>query len=156
MEIFILRHGHAEAEASCDKLRELSPAGELEVRRAIDNHTDSLSSIDRLIVSPYIRAQQTAGVVKTILGDVPQSTCDHLVPSGCPSDVITYVDNMMAESKHSSIMLVGHQPLLGVLLDQLCGLEPGKHRLATASIAALDFEVLANDCCNLRWVHHVS
>ncbi len=156
MEIFILRHGHAEAEAACDKLRSLSPAGELEVKQAINNHAEGLASVERLIVSPYTRAQQTAKVVTSILGDKEQITSDYLVPNACPSDVIEYVYKLMTEVCLTSAMLVGHQPLLGILLDQLCGLEPGRHRLSTASIAAVDFEVFAASCCELRWVHHVS
>ena len=155
MEIFILRHGHAEAEARSDKLRALSPAGELEVKHAITNHLESLASVEQLIVSPYLRAQQTAEVAKSLFGNKDQITSDLLVPSACPNDVIQYVHNLTSESGVSSVMLIGHQPLLGILLDQLCGLEPGRHRLSTASIAAMDFEVCASSCCELRWVHHV-
>lgn len=151
-----MRHGHAEPEAPCDRLRELSLVGEQEVRRAVVDNAGSLTGVGRLLVSPYARAQQTANIVKSLLDGVADLTSDLLIPSGCPNNVVDCVSDLIADDSESSIMLIGHQPLLGVLLDQLCGLEPGRHRLATASLAALDFEVLADNCCDLRWVRHVS
>lgn len=156
MELFILRHGHAESEAASDKVRELSPAGELEVKRMLQSYGEALNNVGQLLVSPYVRAQQTAKIVNESIDQANLQTCDFLVPSASPLGAIEKVGEMIEKAGSPVYMLIGHQPLLGVLLDQLCGLEPGKHRLATASLASIEFDVFARGCCDLRWVHHVS
>ncbi len=155
MELFVLRHGHAESEAPKDSLRALSTLGKQEVEQAIQANVESLAGVQRLLVSPYLRAQQTATIAAELLGTKSTETCDLIVPGGRPSEVIQHVYDYAESHNLDSIMLVSHQPLVGVLIDELCGLEPGRHRMATASLAAIDTDVVAVNCCRLRWVRHV-
>ncbi len=155
MELFLLRHGHAETEAPKDSLRELSARGKLEVRDAIESNIDSLSALDQIIVSPYVRAQQSAQVVLSLLDSVSKTDSDLLLPNGDPRALIQYLHGLYHKSDATSILLVGHQPLLGILLDTLVGADPGRYRLATASLAAIDTGLLAIGCCELRWLQHV-
>lgn len=154
MELFLMRHGHAEPYAAKDSLRPLSTNGELEVARMIAQNSAELAGVECLIVSPYLRAQQTAEIVQQQLANVPKQDADWLVPNSKPSLLLSQLHKMYHEQGIKSIMLVTHQPLVGIVLDELCSLEPGRHRMATASLAAIDTEVLAVNCCQLRWVHH--
>ncbi len=155
MELFVLRHGHAESEAPKDSLRPLSPLGKQEVEQAIQESADALVNVQQLLVSPYLRAQQTAGIVAELMGIKRLEACDLITPGGRPSTVIQHVYNYTEAQGLNSIMLVSHQPLVGVLIDELCGLEPGRHRMSTASLAAIDSDIVAANCCHLRWVRHV-
>ncbi|WP_086931280.1 phosphohistidine phosphatase SixA [Agarilytica rhodophyticola] len=156
MQLFILRHGEAVSEAPKDSLRELSALGRQEVAAAVNADKAYLDSVDYLIVSPYLRAQQTAKIVAKRLEGITCHNSDLLVPSGDPDQVIKMLYTLFHERNVNTIMLVGHQPLLGTLLDQLCALETGKHRLATASLAAVNVEVMAKGCCQLQWLHHTT
>ncbi len=155
MELFVLRHGHAESEAPKDSLRPLSALGKQEVEQAIRESADALGNVQQLLVSPYLRAQQTASIAAELMGAKRVDTCDLITPGGRPSTVIQHVHDYVEAQQLNSIMLVSHQPLVGVLIDELCGLEPGRHRMATASFAAIDTDVIAANCCRLRWVRHV-
>ncbi len=155
MELFVLRHGHAESEAPKDSLRALSALGKQEVEQVIRSNAEALAGVQQLLVSPYLRAQQTATIAAALLGDKPMETCDLITPGGRPSNVIQHIYNYAEAQGLDSIMLVSHQPLVGVLIDELCGLEPGRHCMATASLAAIDSDIVAANCCHLRWVRHV-
>jgi len=156
VELFLLRHGHANTEAPRDSLRELTQRGRSEISRAIEADKDSLQSLEKLIVSPYLRAQQSAQIVRQLLGDVPQIDSDLLVPNADPKGVIQYLHHLYHHSGVNSLLVVGHQPLLGIVLDKLSGAEPGRYRMSTASLALMDAGVMAIGCCELRWLHHVT
>lgn len=120
-----------------------------------------LEELDALVVSPYLRAQQTADVVVEELAGyypskiLPKIETELLVPSGAPEKMISWLAALMEEKNLQSVLLVGHLPLIGVLFDELCGFESGRHRFATASLAKLETEVVAKACCSMRWLHHV-
>ena len=64
MNIFIMRHGEAEVMANSDKARRLTAYG---IKQAfsqgewLKQHLSTLviNSLDRILVSPYVRAQET-------------------------------------------------------------------------------------------------
>ncbi len=155
MELFVMRHGHAESEAPKDSLRPLSALGKQEVEKIILESAEALVGVQQLLVSPYLRAQQTAGIAAELMGAKPIETCDLITPGGRPSAVIQHVCDYAETQNLGSILLVSHQPLVGVLIDELCGLAPGMHPMATASLAAIDTDVVAANCCRLRWLRHV-
>lgn len=150
-----MRHGHAVPEAPQDSLRELSASGQLEVQNAVKSNLESFSGLQLVVNSPYIRAQQTADIAVQLIGDITRQESSLLTPNGSVQKVIDYLHTLFHDQALQSVMIVGHQPLFGSLVDDLCGLEPGAHRLATASIAAIDTDVIALNCCQLRWLHHV-
>jgi len=165
MELFMLRHGHAESEAERDSLRPLSAQGRIEAQGSVSAHRDSMLKVERLLVSPYLRARQTADIVLQDLASIHAQLgtpapsieiCDYLVPNANPDHVIEALYSAFHSHDSTSLCIVSHQPLVGILLDNLCGLEPGRHRMGTASLAALDVDVLASGCCQLRWLHHAN
>ena len=156
MELFLLRHGHAETEAATDSQRSLSEMGKAEVRQSVENDKNSLARVQRIIVSPFLRAQQSADIACKVLGDVARFNSELLLPNADPSALVNHMHTLYHRENINSILLVGHRPLLGIMLDSLSGSEPGRYRLATASLAAMDAGVMAKGCCEIRWLHHVS
>ncbi len=150
-----MRHGHAEPEAPRDSLRVLSAQGQIEARNAVTDKSAELARVQRVVHSPYVRAKQTTDIALDILGEKPRIESELLTPCGSVEKVVDYLHHIFHDEGLTSLMIVGHQPLFGSLVDDLCGLEPGAHRLATASIAAVDTDVMALNCCKLRWLHHV-
>lgn len=149
-----MRHGHAEPEAPADHLRALSAQGEREVGRSLARHQSELGNIQIAIVSPYVRAQSTYQVARSAL---PVHECvesELLVPCADPQKMIDYLYALQQKGV-DSVLLVSHQPLVGTLVDRLCGLEPGAYRMGTAALAAIDTDVVAANCGELRWLHQV-
>ncbi len=101
--------------------------------------------------SPYIRAQQTAGIAAEVLGVTAgvSRTLSELTPEGAPRAVIDEV----YRSDLDALLLVSHQPLVSRLLDVLCG-SSAQHEMKTASLACVDCDVVAADLGHLQWLVH--
>lgn len=147
MLIFIMRHGEAMAGAVTDADRELTHIGREDVSNMINKYKDELRGIDEVWTSPYTRAQQTADIVRGILHK-PIVTQDWLVPTNNPDKTMDVL-----REKKKTILLVSHQPLVGTLVDRIVGLEPGRYRMGTASIACVEAELMTYGCGELLWLH---
>lgn len=148
MQIFILRHGEAEPYKQPDCQRHLTGRGILETEAIIDRQLDSLKSVTQLWASPYVRAQETAALVRKQLPSLACQTTDLLVPEADPKRLA----NAIEAAGVDSVLLVSHQPLVGVFLDWLAGLEPGSHRLGTSALVCIETDLIAADCGDLKWV----
>lgn len=155
MELFVLRHGHAEPHASRDQLRALTTRGKQQVESIIRANKQHLASVQSLLVSPYLRAQQTAKITARELGGLPSLDSELLVPGAYPSLLIQNLHDLYHLKSVESLLLVSHQPLVSVLIGDLCVTDPVDCSMSTASLAAIDFDVMASDCCQLRWIRHV-
>lgn len=156
MEVILFRHGRAEAAADCDRSRALTPSGRDELQRAIRSSGDRLNGIDGIWVSPYLRTRQTLEVIQSLLPDLqacPTEVVEYLTPCSDPQTVIDRLDTR--EGLCQRLLLVSHQPLLGTLMDELCGFEPGQYRLSTGSVAAIKLDIaIARGCGTLAWIQH--
>ena len=154
MEIFLLRHGNAEPIAARDRDRNLTALGREEITRVMNASTEIGQSVQKLWVSPYVRAQQSASVALSYLPHIQAEdliTLQALTPDSNPQEVV----DLLYEFNQTSVMIVSHQPLIGILLDKLCGFEPGQYRMGTGSLAAIDMHgVVANGLGALRWLKH--
>lgn len=151
MKLFLLRHGHAEPEAPRDSLRVLSAKGRAEVERQANENAAVLESIEACIVSPYVRAQQTADIVMQVMS-AQRLESELLVPGANVNALIEYI--YQTSQQFSSVLLVAHNPLLESLLAALCQFEPGSQRMQTASLASLECDVPARSCCEMQWIKH--
>ncbi|PCK09674.1 MAG: phosphohistidine phosphatase SixA [Alteromonadaceae bacterium] len=153
-ELFIMRHGHAQSFSVRDELRELSDQGVQEVELAVTRQLDALQSVEKIIVSPFRRAQQSADIVCKHLTKAKRENLDLIVPSGSPEKVIDYFYRRAQDEPLSSVMIVSHLPLVGLVLETLCDTEPGFYCMGTASLAAIDVDEFAPACAQLRWLKH--
>lgn len=80
MKLWLLRHGEAEPHASRDSERRLTAHGRKEVLQSAARLAGL--PLDGILASPYVRAQQTAELVREALGLVePVGTAPWLTPT---------------------------------------------------------------------------
>jgi len=118
MKIWLLRHAEAEDSSPTgrDADRSLTEAGKKRSRELGRAIARLEPSFDLVLVSPYLRASQTAGPVASACGFQGEPHVTRaLVPSADPEEVLRELAGHGAESA----LLVGHQPHLGLLTARL-------------------------------------
>jgi len=132
MKLWVLRHGEAEGHARTDAERELTEHGRAEVLRSAAHLIGQ--PVDAIIASPYVRAQQTAQLVRQALGfEAGIRTVPWLTPEGNPLEVLNKLDS------DDNVLLVSHQPLVGSLISFLQhGHQRQPQPMHTASLAELE------------------
>nr|WP_298137872.1 phosphohistidine phosphatase SixA [uncultured Pseudomonas sp.] len=150
MRLWLLRHGEAEAHARSDAERALTAHGRHEVRQAAQQLMGR--PLELILVSPYLRAQQTAAVVKDLLGFTGMlRTVPWLTPDSAPREVLLELEHYAV----SELLLVTHQPLVGSLGGWLVhGHRQQPLAMATASLAALEGEMPAFGAMRLLALTH--
>ena len=150
MKLWLLRHGEAEPRARTDAERNLNEAGRLEVRDS-SAHLQG-RNLQAILVSPYNRAQQTAEIVRQVLGfSGTLETVPWLTPESDPDDALLY----LGRRSEAEILLVTHQPLVGALGGLLVnGRRDTSLPMATASLAELEGEGVAIGLMSLCALHH--
>lgn len=132
MKLWVLRHGQAESHAPTDAQRNLTAHGREEVLGSAAQLIGQ--PISAIIASPYVRAQQTAQLVREALGfEAEIRTVSWLTPEANPLQVLQQLDGA------DNLLLVSHQPLVGSLIGLL---QHGHLRdpqpMNTASLAELE------------------
>jgi phosphohistidine phosphatase len=117
MQLIIMRHGQAIGHARTDEARALTEQGRHDAHAVGNWLIENDYSADVVLVSPYLRAQQTAEQVLNQLPKWPKEDVSWITPEDAPMAVI----QRLAKRSESSIMLVSHQPLVGELLRLLIG-----------------------------------
>ena len=132
MKLWVLRHGEAEGHARTDAERNLTEQGRGEVLSSAAHLIGQ--PISAIFASPYVRAQQTAQLVRDALGFEPEiRTVPWLTPDGNPLQVLQKLDT------DDNVLLVSHQPLVGSLISFLQhGHQRQPQPMYTASLAELD------------------
>ena len=132
MKVWILRHGEAEGHAPTDAERNLTEHGRAEVLRSAAHLIGQ--PLGAIIASPYVRAQQTAQLVRDVLGFQPEiRTVPWLTPDGDVQRVLEKLDS------DDDVLLVSHQPLVGSLISFLQhGHQRQPQPMYTASLAQLE------------------
>lgn len=123
MIVHLLRHGVAEEWNACgDAARALTEEGVQKLERAVPGWRKIAHPIQRVLVSPLLRAQQTARVFGEAIAPTAE-WCDTeaLVPEASPMLSYELVQCALHEGL-TGIACVAHEPLLGSLLGLLlCG-----------------------------------
>jgi phosphohistidine phosphatase len=113
MKLWVLRHGEAEPYGSKpDSERALTAHGREEALRSAAELIGQ--PISAIYASPYLRAQQTAQLVREALGYEPDiRTVEWLTPDNRPQAVAEQLVSV------DYALLVSHNPLVGNLLGYL-------------------------------------
>ncbi|KZN50671.1 phosphohistidine phosphatase SixA [Pseudoalteromonas luteoviolacea] len=135
--ILIMRHGEAGPMQANDAARLLTERGQLDALNMgqwlSNNHKPNA-----LLVSPYLRAQQTADAVKQSNEFSYQETCSDIIPSGSASFAIDYLETLI--SMHDEIdtwLVIAHMPIVSYMIDQLV---PGEMPIfPTAGVAIVEY-----------------
>ncbi|MEP0072458.1 MAG: phosphohistidine phosphatase SixA [Marinomonas sp.] len=148
--LYVLRHGHAEPYSnSQDAQRKLTGKGVAQVVSTAEAFVKKAEHLDVVFVSPYLRAQQTAKTFLATLGEsVEVKDCPEITPDGRVVNVAAW----LGEQPYESILLITHQPFAYQLIDFLADEPlPKGFMMNTATLAALEGELLAGACCRCRW-----
>jgi phosphohistidine phosphatase len=138
MELYILRHADAVAEAVRDADRVLSEKGREQVLRMGAFFSSHKIVPEVILTSPYPRAKETADAVGQATG-VPVVTAPFLTSGMSP---VQGLEELRAYMKFESVLLVGHQPDLGDLIATLLGVSSAAVVMKKASLALLTVDVL--------------
>ena len=132
-----MRHGEAALEAASDAVRPLTLCGREESSQMAAWLNTKSVDIERVLVSPYLRAEQTLATVREAL-TLPEGeeVLPELTPGGNAEQVGSYLQALAMQGV-SSVLIVSHLPLVGYLVAELC---PGEcpPMFATSAIANVD------------------
>ena len=148
MKLYVLRHAEAVDNAPTDSARELTPRG-LEQARAVGTFCQRHDlRPDVILTSPFRRAVQTAELCAAAVERVVQQ--ELFLASGMgPASALA---ELRAYERFSSVMVVGHQPDLGLLVGVLLGLRNADgFPVGKASLSCLEVESLAPGGATLRF-----
>lgn len=150
MNLWILRHGEAHLHAATDAERELTAKG----REEVLGSAAQLQGLPLrwIIASPYVRAQQTAELVREALGFTGDIvTAPWLTPEGQPRKVLEHLDAYGSDN----VLLVSHQPLVGALIGlAVHGNVQQPEPMHTASLAHLEADLPLAGAMRLLTVRH--
>jgi phosphohistidine phosphatase len=153
MQLLIIRHGTAEETApnGDDAQRSLTEAGKREVKDAVKGLKTLVENIDTIGASPLLRARQTAEIVAKGYGDPPIQIVPALIPGNDPASVLAWLEQ---NTSAKVIALVGHEPLLGVLVTWfMTGSPKSRVALTKSGAALLEFSARVGvGAGTLQWV----
>ncbi|MDH1011151.1 phosphohistidine phosphatase SixA [Pseudomonas nicosulfuronedens] len=150
MKLWLLRHGEAEPQARRDSERRLTAHG---IKEALKSAAQLAGHpLDGILASPYVRAQETAELVREALGfEGSVGTAPWLTPDDDPKDVLRFLDGR----NEQNLLLVTHQPLVGALAGLLVhGSRSDAVPFSTATLAELEGEVPVAGLMELVSLYH--
>ncbi|MGJ8581118.1 MAG: phosphohistidine phosphatase SixA [Psychromonas sp.] len=119
MQIYIMRHGQAEMMANSDAERNLTDEGRKESELMAKYLVKQKVSFDAVLVSPYVRAQQTWQSVSPFfegISNIQVLPC--LTPAGSARKSVDEILALQAAGVQS-VLLVSHLPLVGYIVGEL-------------------------------------
>ena len=139
MQVFIMRHGDAALDAASDSVRPLTPCGCDESRLMATWLKGQKVDVERVLVSPFLRAEQTLKMVGECV-NLPDNVdvLPELTPCGDIGLVSAYLQALANEGL-SSVLVISHLPLVGYLVSELC---PGEAppMFTTSAIACVTLD----------------
>jgi phosphohistidine phosphatase len=121
-QLWLLRHADAEPHGTrADSERRLTARGERQARLAGVALARAQVSLDAVLVSPKVRAMQTAELAAAEWGEEQQTRLHTYPPLAGGFDAAQAVDALAAIPADGRLMLVGHEPDLSSVVAELTG-----------------------------------
>ncbi|GGB47400.1 phosphohistidine phosphatase SixA [Shewanella inventionis] len=138
MQLFLMRHGESSFDAPSDRERKLTEIGRVHSGYMANWLVKNNSYFDLVIVSPYLRAQQTWQEVSKHLPEPRKFVVlDDVTPSGDAKRAVDVVLAYADQFKADKVLVIAHMPILGFMVSELvAGIEPPL--FATSAIAQID------------------
>jgi len=153
MEVYLLRHGSAEAARAggADSERALTAEGEQEVRQVVSAAKLAHVCPSLILSSPYERALRTAAIAADLLDcRVPPMTSNALTPD---SDVRAVWDELRIHRDEASVLLAGHEPLFSASGAYLLGAPDLRIEFPKAGLLRVDVDAFGPEPSGvLRWM----
>lgn len=145
MKLIVMRHGEAVPYQSDDKSRQLTRFGQNQSEFAGRRLAEYMQSgvekphIDAVLVSPYLRTQETFHCVAKQIELRNKMDCDMIVPDSDAVDFADYIQGYaMTDDAPQTLMIISHMPFVSLLADRLCyGFNA--RIFATADILVIDY-----------------
>lgn len=136
MKVVIMRHGDAVLGDDDDASRALTAVGRQQSLQMALWLKSQLPLFDKVLVSPYLRAQQTWQLVSSVFEGIQAETWDELVPHGRSHVVADYLAALA--DQHQQVLVISHLPIVGYLVAELC---PGQMppMFTTSAMACVDY-----------------
>ncbi|GLP96589.1 phosphohistidine phosphatase SixA [Paraferrimonas sedimenticola] len=133
-----MRHGDAAFDACKDSERQLSLQGRREAQKTGQILAGETAQVDLVLVSPYLRAQQTWQLVRYEINPPGKIVVlDELTPESDPALTASLISAMAEVQQAKTVLVVAHMPLLGYLCTEfVAGIEPPL--FATAGLAKIN------------------
>ncbi len=137
--LWLLRHGKA-ADALTfqggDAARPLTPRGEAQSKASGETLAQLAPTVDAILTSPRLRARQTATIAAQAHGSAPEPiVIDEIGGDYGLSDLLALASPWLEVEGSPTVVVVGHNPTLSILVHQLTGDERG---LSTGALAGID------------------
>jgi phosphohistidine phosphatase len=144
MRLVLFRHGPAGARDQArwpdDGKRPLTAKGMIRTKAAARGLSKLEKGISLILTSPLVRAEQTAQIVRDVIGDSAKIvTLQELSPGGSNRALIAHLSEL---PQQRTVVLVGHEPGLGKLASLLAlgSGTTGELKLKKAGAAGLKFD----------------
>lgn len=149
MLVYLLRHAVAENNAASDAARDLTEEGLAQARSITAKFRQYSPAMEKVLCSPYNRAQQTASTVMALFPEVALTTDDRITPSG---DVYAVMDAIESfDVQH--LLLVSHNPFLTNLLSLIVdGTMDARRFVDNATLHCLSMDVVAPGCGEIAYM----
>jgi phosphohistidine phosphatase len=150
MEIYLLRHGDAEAGQDIpDFAKALSEEGRRKVTFSGRALARMISAPPAILSSPLTRARQSAELVAAEFDPASEvRIVEELIPPGDFNGLLTEIKNAGGDR----VLLVGHEPLLGRFIWAMMAEEfPGAVPMRKASMARVDLKIPVLGGGSLIW-----
>jgi phosphohistidine phosphatase len=157
MKLYILRHANAvkrdPVEYPDDSRRPLADAGHKEAKKVARRLHKMGVQIDLILSSPYVRARETAEVVRKHLHLEKNRLvlADQLLPLG---NTFQLIADIQARGPLDGLLLVGHEPLLSELISVLLSGDASLSlSMKKGNICCLDVgDLVPGKCATLKWL----
>ena len=120
IEVYLVRHAIAESRDPTrwpdDSLRPLTPEGAESFARAARGLRRLVPTVELVLTSPYLRARQTAELLRSEAGWPEPEPCPELAAHRLPGEAI---ESLRERGVDRSTALVGHEPYLSSLASLL-------------------------------------
>ncbi len=148
MMVYLMRHGIAEP-FGCkpDPQRSLTAVGRARVQAQFEA-CQPLLAVQRIVHSPYLRAQQTAQIGAQVLTGTPLIVDGRLTPDDDPATALAVLE----QYADLPTLYVTHNPLIGRLIGLLCeGSSRVVEPMETGMLAAIECNWPAAGMGTLAW-----
>lgn len=144
MQVLIMRHGDAVPDAASDSQRALSARGYDESQKMAFWLNNQSINIDRVLVSPYLRAQQTLAAMRDVSPLPAEDECLPELTPGGNAKLVGYYLQTLAKEGTDAVLVISHLPLVGYLVAELCPAETAP-MFATSAIACVSVDSLSGN-----------
>lgn len=124
VQLFIIRHAKAEDRNvetwPDDTARPLTRVGAREFERVAKRLRRWQPEVDLVLASGWTRAWQTAAILRA-RAKWPKPAQTKLLETTDPASIPGILQFLAEQPQQAKLALVGHEPVLGMLVTQLCG-----------------------------------